>query len=265
MQEEDKEEEAPKKEAPKNEEKQEAVKSTSNNSGPAELFVGNLSWNTDDNILYDAFSQYGTVTKARVLVKDGRSQGIGFVEFASKDEAQSALDNCNEMELDGRNIRLRFSENRTQPRQINPDAEGSTTIFIGNVGFNSTKDTLWEFFQQYGTIIDLRLATDQEGNPRGFGHCQFTSAEEAKAALEAHGQYVDGRALRIDLSAPKSASRDGGFGGRGGDRGSRGGSRGGFRGGNDRGRGGMRGSGGRGGFNPSKGSIAEYSGQKIKF
>ena len=208
----------------KNEIKQDS--GATNESGTAELYVGNLSWNTDDNMLYEMFSQYGTVTKARVLYKEGRSQGMGFVEFSSKNEAQAALDNCNEMELDGRNIRVKFTENRNpagQPRTINPDAEGSTTIFIGNVGFNTTKDTLWEFFEQYGSIVDLRLALDQEGNPRGFAHCEFTTPEEAKAALDAHGQYVDGRALRIDLSASKSNSRGGGsrggFGGRGGDRG----------------------------------------------
>lgn len=139
----------------------------------AELFVGNLSWNVDDNMLHDTFSQYGNITRARVLVKDGKSRGIGFVDFEKKEDAQAAVDALNESELDGRNIRVKFSEEnhpKAERKQANPDTEGSQTIFIGNVGFNTTKDTLWEFFEQYGSINDLRLATDREGNPRGFAH-----------------------------------------------------------------------------------------------
>ena len=232
-----------------------------------EIVVANLSWNVDDDLLYNTFAEIGTVEKANVLVRNGRSEGIGFVTFSTREEAQTAVDQMSEQELDGRNMRIRFSTPRNpngNQRETNPDAEGSHTIFIGNVGYNTTKDTLWDFFAQYGTVSDLRVATDQEGNPRGFAHCEFATPEEAKASVEANGEYVDGRALRIDLSAPRN--RDGGSrggrGGRGGFGGGRGGSRGGFGGG----RGGSRG--GRGGFNrPSaaRGTISEFKGSKMKF
>ena len=275
---------------------QKKEKNDNQESASSELFVGNLSWNVDDNMLHDTFSQYGTVTRAKVLVKDGKSRGIGFVDFETRAEAEAAVEALNESELDGRNIRVKFSEEshpKNDRRETNPDAEGSQTIFIGNVGFNTTKDTLWEFFEQYGSINDLRLATDRDGNPRGFAHCEFATPEDAKKSLAAHGQKVDGRAIRVDLSAPKSNSRgEGGrdfggrdFGGRGGrgrggfgDRrggfGDRRGGRGGFgdrRGGfGDRrgGRGGFGGRGGRGGFQkgPSaRGNMAGYSGERVKF
>lgn len=95
----------------------------------------------------------------------------------------------------------------------------------------------------------------EDGNPKGFCHVEFNSHEDAKRALDQlAGQYLDGRAVRLDLSVPRAAGggdrggRGGGRGGRGGfgDRGGRG--RGGDRGGRG-GRGGSRGSfGGRGGF-----------------
>jgi nucleolin len=247
-----------------------------------EICVGNLSWNVDDDLLRDTFSQYGTISSAKILMKDGRSQGIGFVEFSTRDEAQAAIDACHEQELDGRTMRVNFSypkNPRGNQREANPDAEGSQTIFIGNVGYNTTKETLWQFFEYYGTVNDLRIAMDQEGNPRGFAHCEFSTPEEAKASLAANGESVDGRAIRIDLSAPKSSGgsrggfggdRRGGRGGFGGGRGGFGGGRGGFgggRGGFGGGRGGSRG-GSRGGFSrPSynKGSISEYKGEKTKF
>jgi len=72
------------------------------------LFVGNLSWNTTDQTLQDFFAQCGTVLSATVI-KDrmsGRSKGFGFVEMSTEEEAARAVQELNEKELDGRNIRV---------------------------------------------------------------------------------------------------------------------------------------------------------------
>lgn len=72
------------------------------------LFVGNLSWNTTDQTLQDFFAQCGVVVSASVI-KDrmtGRSKGFGFVEMSTEEEAAKAIQELNEKELDGRNIRV---------------------------------------------------------------------------------------------------------------------------------------------------------------
>lgn len=70
------------------------------------VFVGSLSFNTDNQGLAAYFAQVGTVTSANVIMaKDtGRSKGFGFVEFATEAEAQAAVDKLNNTELDGRTI-----------------------------------------------------------------------------------------------------------------------------------------------------------------
>lgn len=70
------------------------------------LFVGNLSYGTTDQALSDAFSKAGTVESASVIIDkmSGRSKGFGFVEMASEEEAQKAIETLNGAELDGRNI-----------------------------------------------------------------------------------------------------------------------------------------------------------------
>ena len=70
------------------------------------LFVGSLSWGVRDDALREAFEQAGTVVSATVIVDrmSGRSKGFGFVEMASPEEAQAAIDMWNERELDGRKI-----------------------------------------------------------------------------------------------------------------------------------------------------------------
>ncbi|KAJ3079955.1 hypothetical protein HK100_010271, partial [Physocladia obscura] len=72
-------------------------------------------WDTTDDSLSQAFSQYGIVTDAIVL-KDretGRSRGFGFITMESSDEAQAAIDALNEQNLDGRTIRVNVAQERS--------------------------------------------------------------------------------------------------------------------------------------------------------
>lgn len=70
------------------------------------LFVGSLSWGITNDKLREAFEQAGTVTDAVVITDrmSGRSKGFGFVEMATPEEAQAAIDMWNDKELDGRKI-----------------------------------------------------------------------------------------------------------------------------------------------------------------
>jgi RNA recognition motif-containing protein len=83
------------------------------------VYVGNLSWNTTDDSLRSAFERNNQVNPLTVtdsiVMRDrdtGRSRGFGFVTFGSPEEAQSAIDNLNETELDGRRIRVNLANAR---------------------------------------------------------------------------------------------------------------------------------------------------------
>lgn len=79
------------------------------------IFVGGLSWGTDDDGLREAFSAFGDVTDA-VVIKDrdtGRSRGFGFVTFSSNEEASSARDAMNGAELDGRTLNVDLARERS--------------------------------------------------------------------------------------------------------------------------------------------------------
>ncbi|CDM38209.1 hypothetical protein DTO013E5_8647 [Penicillium roqueforti] len=74
----------------------------------SKLFIGGLSWNTDDNSLRQRFEEFGVVEDATV-VKDrdtGRSRGFGFVRYSTDDEATAAMNAMNNQEFDGRQIRV---------------------------------------------------------------------------------------------------------------------------------------------------------------
>ncbi|KIW07611.1 uncharacterized protein PV09_01561 [Verruconis gallopava] len=74
----------------------------------SKLFIGGLAWHTDDSTLRTKFEEFGQVEEA-VVVKDrdtGRSRGFGFVRFAQESEADAAIQAMNNMEFDGRTIRV---------------------------------------------------------------------------------------------------------------------------------------------------------------
>ncbi|KAG2140299.1 hypothetical protein BD769DRAFT_145622 [Suillus cothurnatus] len=80
----------------------------------AKVYVGNLSWNTTDDSLRQAFGEFGQVTDA-IVMKDretGRSRGFGFVTFNGNEDAQAAIDGMNEQELDGRRLRVNLANAR---------------------------------------------------------------------------------------------------------------------------------------------------------
>ena len=72
------------------------------------LYVGNLSYSTDQHRLREAFAQYGQVVSATVVSdrETGRSRGFGFVEYASAEEAQRAVDATNGLTIDGRSLKV---------------------------------------------------------------------------------------------------------------------------------------------------------------
>lgn len=78
------------------------------------LFVGGLPWATDDAGLEQAFSQFGTVTEARVIYDrdTGRSRGFGFVSFDSEEEAEKARSGMDGSEIEGRRVTVRVAEER---------------------------------------------------------------------------------------------------------------------------------------------------------
>ena len=86
------------------------------------LYVGNLPYGVRDNDLEQAFSQFGAVASARVMMErdTGRSKGFGFVEMASEAEAQAAIQGMNGQPLGGRSLVV----NEARPMEPRPPRSG---------------------------------------------------------------------------------------------------------------------------------------------
>lgn len=124
----------------------------------------------------------------------------------------------------------------------------ASKLFVGSLSWDTTNDSLRDFFSKAGTVVSATVLTDKfTGKSRGFGFVEMSSDEEAqKAVAELNGQELDGRPIVVNEARPMTP-RDNRGGGGGGYR--SGGGGGGYRGGGggDR-RGGGGGGGGRRGF-----------------
>ena len=74
----------------------------------SKLFVGGISYSTDEEALKNAFSQAGTVVSVSIITDrdSGRSKGFGFVEMSSDEEAQAAIKMFDGKDLDGRTLKV---------------------------------------------------------------------------------------------------------------------------------------------------------------
>ena len=93
-------------------------------------------------------------------------------------------------------------------------------LYVGNLSFQSTADSLRAAFAAFGSVTDVHLVTDREsGQSRGFGFVTMgNAAEAAKAIAEMNNATLDGRALRVNEAEerPQGGRGGGGGGGRGG-------------------------------------------------
>ena len=86
------------------------------------LFVGNLSFNTTENALHEAFSAHGTVVEANLMMDrmTGRSRGFAFVTYGTPEEAQKAIEAMHGAQLDGRALTV----NVARPKEERPAGGG---------------------------------------------------------------------------------------------------------------------------------------------
>ena len=83
---------------------------------PSKIYVGNINFDTSEDQLSQLFSQYGTVSKADVVMDkySGRSRGFGFVEMDDAEAAKAAISALDGYQLDGRALRVNEAQSKSR-------------------------------------------------------------------------------------------------------------------------------------------------------
>ena len=83
------------------------------------IYVGNLSYKVNETDLKEIFEEYGEVSSVKIITDkySGRSKGFGFIEMPDDDAANKAIEELNEAELDGRNMRVNQAREKSDNRR----------------------------------------------------------------------------------------------------------------------------------------------------
>mmetsp|Transcript_7121 Transcript_7121/g.11629 ORF Transcript_7121/g.11629 Transcript_7121/m.11629 type:complete len:487 (-) Transcript_7121:166-1626(-) len=184
--------------------------------GNTSVYVGNLAYETTWQELKDHMRRVGNIDKADILQgNDGRSKGCGIVIYQNPKEAQRAIRELQNSELNGRPIFVREdressgggggfghrSNIRTSANLMpGTPSEQGCQLYVGNLSWGTSWRELKHYFKQCGEVDRAEVAEGPDGTKRGFGLIRFHRAGDAREAIERlDGAEFMGRVLEVRL------------------------------------------------------------------
>lgn len=184
------------------------IKASINENDGRKLFVGSLSWETDETQFKEYFTKFGPVKQATIKLDHlGRSKGFGFILFEENDSVDKVLA-AESHSLGNRKI---------EPKRATPK-EKCKKIFVGGVSPEMPEEELKKHFEQFGEIEELETPMNKEKNIRkGFIFVTFKTSDACDAATTKSNlkQQLGDRTVDVKKAVPQEQYQ-GGPGGRGG-------------------------------------------------
>ncbi|XP_004246907.1 polyadenylate-binding protein 7 [Solanum lycopersicum] len=177
-------------------------------SGAGNVFVKNLNDTIDSTKLEEIFQKFGNILSCKVAVsEDGRSKGFGFVQFETEDSANTAIEELNGSAVGGKEMYVGKFVKKSDRVLPSPD-EKYTNLFIKNLGLDISEEHLREKFSEFGKIISLIIAKDENGCSKGFGYVNFENPDDARRAREAMNGSKLGCKILYVARAQKKTERE---------------------------------------------------------
>ncbi|XP_039071234.1 28 kDa ribonucleoprotein, chloroplastic-like [Hibiscus syriacus] len=166
------------------------------------LYFGNLPYNVDSAQLAGIIQDYGSPELVEVLYdrQTGKSRGFAFVAMSTIEDCNTVIQNLDGSEYLGRTLRVNFSDKPKPKEPLYPETEFK--LFVGNLSWSVTSETLTQAFQEYGNVVGARVLYDGDtGRSRGYGFVSYSTKSEMEAAIQSlNGVELEGRALLVSLA-----------------------------------------------------------------
>ncbi|XP_057540507.1 heterogeneous nuclear ribonucleoprotein 1-like isoform X1 [Amaranthus tricolor] len=180
------------------------------------LFIGGISWDTDESKLKEYFGQYGEVVEAMIM-RDratNRARGFGFIVFADPVVAERVV--MEKHMIDGRTVEAKKAVPREDQQglsrnnnliQGSPGPGRTKKIFVGGLASTVTESDFKKYFEQFGIITDVVVMYDHNTQrPRGFGFITYDSEEAVDKVLLQTFHQLNGKMVEVKRAVPKELS-----------------------------------------------------------
>lgn len=180
------------------------------------LFIGGISWETNEGRLKEYFSTFGEVIEA-VIMKDrttGRARGFGFIVFSDPAVAERVVKEKHN--IDGRMVEAKKAVPRDDQNILtrtsgsvhgSPGPGRTRKIFVGGLASTVTESDFKMYFEQFGTITDVVVMYDHNTQrPRGFGFITYDSEEAVDRVLIKTFHELNGKMVEVKRAVPKELS-----------------------------------------------------------
>eukprot|EP00388_Colpodella_angusta_P006175 GDKJ01018501.1.p2 GENE.GDKJ01018501.1~~GDKJ01018501.1.p2 ORF type:complete len:588 (-),score=209.70 GDKJ01018501.1:347-2110(-) len=155
--------------------------STNNSKSTFALYVGDLAPDVVELQLFETFGHIGEIVSVRVCrdLVTSKSLGYGYVNFASAENAEKALRQCNFTSIKGRPCRVMRSNPEPTKRRT-----GEGNLVVKNLSKEVTDREFFDFFLNFGAVLSSKISKEPSGESRGYGFVQFEKDEDTKKVLE---------------------------------------------------------------------------------
>lgn len=177
------------------------------------LIVKSIALHVDQETLQNEFEKCGTVKNLKLLQdSDGKSRGIAFVTYESKDAFTKALE-YNNVEYAGRRLKVQRAEEKGAPsttegngaqKIVNP-SKLNLRLMLKNLPTHIDEEMLRRDFEECGAITNLKLLCDRDGQSKGMAFVTYADEAGYFAALEYNSTDYGGRQLKVQKAEDKGS------------------------------------------------------------